>query len=208
MQKSALGAARGAGANQIGMFPQQSSQRSEVTGDDGVRRKLKVVDREIRSSDGSKMAREFRLALQALGPSDGELGSRESACLGYLLARECRETIGPIIDVDGEVGSDLEARQADEGIDPVGAPGADRGRIGTTSGLQQVFGAFLVIVEAGARRERESVLRIGEHTKLLSQLPGVRTEIRLKEGSSFRSMMQVGTALSADWRRPSRSRLE
>ena len=88
-------------------------------------------------------------------------------------------------------------------MDPRCGPGMKSGWTGV-GGLGEIFRALFVLIGIGAGRERESVLR-REHTKLLSGACLESAGIRPKEDSLFGNSVKVGTALSADWRRPSRS---
>jgi hypothetical protein len=62
------------------------------------------------------------------------------------------------------------AREFFKFVGPVPAiyPLAYRRRIGGAGGFQEIFGALFVLIEIGARREWEGVVRVGQHAKLLS----------------------------------------
>src|ERR1700761_46632 len=66
--------------------------------------------------------------------------------------------------------------------------------------LNKILGLFLVLLQVGTSR-----YFLGIHTKLLSPTPGVRPRQAERRFVDF-SLFQVGTALSADWMRPSRWR--
>jgi hypothetical protein len=80
-----------------------------------------------------------------------------------------------VFDANGELRRERDDGEAEERIDPSGGPGAEDGGVGGLAGFEQIFGALFVLFEARSRRERECVVRIGKHTKLLSTAPGVRT---------------------------------
>jgi hypothetical protein len=79
------------------------------------------------------------------------------------------------------------------------AQARQRGRLAGNSGFEKFFGLFLVLFDTGVVRQD-----LVGHTKLLSRCAwNVRTDQAERRFVNM-STAKVGTALSADWMRPSR----
>src|SRR5277367_2708509 len=89
----------------------------------------------------------------------------------------------PSVYLDGKAGRDDEARERSKALHPLTRPIGKRCRLTGFADADEIFGELPVLGNAGARREGQGVLRIGEHANLLSLHACWSATIRLKEGS-------------------------